>query len=60
MEQNYEKNKNLTYKTDEKSLLEELKLAIGDYFNCEFVEGNGFTIMQLVNGQRFKLSLEEV
>lgn len=60
MEQNYEKNKRLVYKTDEKSLLEELKLAIVDYFNCKVLVENGCTIMQLVNGQRFNLLLEEL
>lgn len=60
MEQNCEINKNLTYHTDEKSLLEELKLAISDYFDCEIADKNGSAIMLLANGQRFKLALSEI
>ena len=60
MEQNCEIIKNLTYQTDEKSLLEELKLAIADYFDCEIADEDGSTIMRLVNGQRFKLALTEI
>ena len=59
MEQNCEINKNLTYHTDEKCLLEELKLAIADYFDCEIANEDGSVIMRLANGQRFKLSLSE-
>lgn len=60
MEQKCEIIKNLMYHTDEKCLLEELKLAIADYFDCEIVNENGFVIMRLANGQRFKLSLAEI
>ncbi len=60
MEQNCEINKNLTYHTDEKSLLEELKLAIADYFDCKLTDEDGSAIMRLANGQRFKLALTEI
>lgn len=60
MEQNCEINKNLTYHTDEKCLWEELKLAIADYFDCEITDEDGFAIMLLANGQRFKLALTEI
>lgn len=60
MEQNNKKNKNLTYQTDEKSLLEELKLALADYFDCEIVDEDGSALMQLANGQKFRLSLAEI
>ena len=60
MEQNCEINKNLTYQTDEKSLLEELKLAIADYFDCKLTYEGGSALMLLTNGQRFKLALTEI
>lgn len=60
MEQNCEIIKNLTYQTDEKSLLEELKLAIADYFDCKLTDEDGSTFMRLANGQRFKLSFVEI
>lgn len=60
MEQNYEIIKNLTYQTDEKCLLEELKLAIADYFDCKLTDEDGSAIMRLASGQRFKLALTEI
>ncbi|MGN0813440.1 MAG: hypothetical protein ACI4MQ_08030 [Candidatus Coproplasma sp.] len=60
MEQNCEIIKNLTYQTDEKSLLEEIKLAITDYFDCEIADEDGSALMLLANGQRFRLSLTEI
>lgn len=60
MEQNCEINKNLTYQTDEKCLLEEIKLAIADYFDCKLTDEDCSTIMRLANGQRFKLALTEI
>lgn len=60
MEQKCEIIKNLMYHIDEKCLLEELKLAIADYFDCEIADEDGTTLMRLANGQRFKLSLAEI
>ena len=60
MAQNCEINKDLKYHTDEKCLLEELKLAIADYFDCKLTDEDGSVIMRLANGQRFKLALTEI
>lgn len=47
------------YKTDEKSLLEEIVLTIGEYFDCNIVQSGGSALLSLGNGQKFRLKLEE-
>ncbi len=48
------------YKTDEKSLLWEFLFTLRAYFNISAVQDGGMALFSLENGQRFKLSLEEV
>ena len=53
------KNEN-TYKTDEKGLLEEFIITINEYFNCTIAQSGGIAVISLNDGQRFKLTLEEL
>ena len=48
------------YKTDEKSLLWEFLFTLRAYFNISAVQDSGMALLSLENGQRFKLTLEEV
>lgn len=57
MEQIETKN---TYNIDEKSLLEEIIITIQDYFNCNIVQSDNSALLHFDNGQRFKLSIDEV
>ncbi len=60
MEQEWNKNAETNFHTDEKSLLEEMKLIITDFFVCDFIEEENALIMRLANGQKFKFTLKEV
>ena len=53
---NCEKN----YKIDEKSLLEEIILTIREYFYCTIVQNGRNALLSFENGQRFRLSAEEM
>ena len=53
---NCEKN----YKIDEKSLLEEIILTIREYFSCTIVQNGRHALLSFENGQRFRLSAEEM
>lgn len=53
---NCEKN----YKIDEKSLLEEIILTIREYFSCTIVQNDRNALLSFENGQRFRLSAEEM
>ena len=53
---NCEKN----YKIDEKSLLEEIILTIREYFSCTIVQNGRNSLLSFENGQRFRLSAEEM
>ena len=53
---NCEKN----YKIDEKSLLEEIILTIREYFSCTIVQNAPNALLSFENGQRFRLSAEEM
>lgn len=53
------KNEN-TYKTDEKGILEEFIITINEYFNCTIAQSGGMAVISLNDGQRFKLTLEEL
>lgn len=57
MEQTEIKN---TYEIDEKGLLEEIIVTIRDYFNCSIVQSNNSALLHFDNGQRFKLTIDEV
>lgn len=47
------------YNTDEKSLLEEIIITIGEYFDCDIVQTGGIALLNLKNGQRFALTVKE-
>ena len=57
MEKNKKKN---TYNIDEKGLLQEIIITIQDYFNCNIVQSDNSAILHFDNGQRFKLTIDEV
>ena len=48
-----------SYRTNEKSLIQEIKAMLDDYFVCSVSEDNEDIIMLLENGQRFKLHISE-
>ena len=56
--QNKDTEKN--YKTDEKSLMQEIKAMLDDYFVCSLSDGENGTIISLVNGQKFSLHIKEI
>lgn len=48
-----------SYRTNEKSLIQEIKAMLDDYFVCSVSEDNEDIIMSLENGQRFKLHISK-
>lgn len=48
------------YKTDEKSLMQEIKAMLDDYFVCSLSNGENDTIISLENGQIFSLHIKEI
>ena len=48
------------YKTDEKSLMQEIKAMLADYFVCSLSDGENDTIISLENGQIFSLHIKEI
>ena len=48
------------YKTDEKSLMKEIKTMLNDYFICSLSDGKNSTIISLENGQKFSLHIKEI
>ncbi len=48
------------YKTDEKSLMQEIKEMLSDYFVCSLSDGENSTIISLENGQKFSLYIREI
>ena len=48
------------YKTDEKSLMQEIKAMLDDYFVCSLSDGENETIISLENGQIFSLHIKEI
>lgn len=53
------KTKN-TYNIDEKGLLQEIIITIQDYFNCNIMQNDNAALLHFDNGQRFKLSTDEI
>ena len=49
-----------TYNIDEKGLLNEIIITIQDYFNYNIVQNDNAALLHFDNGQRFKLSIDEV
>ena len=49
-----------TYNIGEKGLLNEIIITIRDYFNCNIVQSDNSALLHFDNGQRFKLSIDEV
>ena len=48
------------HKTDEKSLTQEIKAMLDDYFVCSLSDGENDTIISLLNGQKFSLHIKEI
>ena len=48
------------YKTDEKSLMQEIKTMLDDYFICSISGEENRTVISLENGQRFSLQVREI
>ena len=48
-----------SYKIDEKSLLEEIVITIGEFFDCQIVRSGGEALLRFNDGQKFKLSVTE-
>ncbi len=53
------KNTKNGYRTDEKMLAEEIRLALSDYFCGEIVGKEKAVLINLENGQKFRLTVEE-
>ena len=54
------KNTEKNYKTDEKSLMQEIRAMLDDYFVCSLSDGKNGTIISLDNGQKFSLHIKEI
>lgn len=54
------KNTEKDYKTDEKSLIQEIKTMLDDYFICSISGEENRTVISLENGQRFSLQVKEI
>ena len=54
------KNTEKSYKTDEKSLMQEIKTMLDDYFICSISGEENRTVISLENGQRFSLQVKEI
>ena len=48
------------YKPDEKSLMQEIKTMLDDYFICSISGEENRTVISLENGQRFSLQVKEI
>ena len=48
------------YKNDEKSLMQEIKAMLDDYFVCTLSDNHDDTIISLENGQKFSLHIKEI
>ena len=59
MEQKIFKNAAKNHKTTAKEFLEELGLALKDYFECTVQEENDALFVKLIGGQNFRLSVNE-
>ncbi len=53
-------NSENNYKTDEKSLMQEIKTMLDDYFICSISGKENNTVISLENGQRFSLQVKEI
>ena len=53
-------NSENNYKTDEKSLMQEIKTMLDDYFVCSLSDEENKTMISLENGQRFSLQVKEI
>ena len=48
-----------SYRTNEKSLIQEIKAMLDDYFVCSASCDNNTIIMSFENGQKFKLHISK-
>ena len=53
-------NSENNYKTDEKSLMQEIKTMLDDYFVCSLSDEENRTMISLENGQKFSLHIREI
>lgn len=53
------KNTRNGYRTDEKMLAEEIRFALSDYFYGEMEGKEKAVLINLENGQKFRLTIEE-
>ena len=54
------KNKEKNYKTDEKCVAEEIAVALVDYFNGTIEQNEKTVLINLENGQIFRLTVNEM
>lgn len=54
------KNKEKNYKTDEKCLAEEIAVALDDYFKGTSEQNEKSVLINLENGQIFRLTVDEI
>lgn len=54
------KNTEKNYKTDEKSLMQEIKAMFDNYFICDIAEDGNSLIIALKNCQKFSLHIKEI
>ncbi len=54
-----DKNAEKSYKTDEKSLMQEIKAMLDDYFVCSLSDDEDGTTILFENGQKFSLHIVE-
>ena len=60
MEQVQFKNAETNFRTDAKSLIEELQPILKDFFVCKLSESENALFMRFVNGQTFRLTVQEI
>lgn len=53
-------NTGKNYKTDEKSLMQEIKTMLDDYFVCSISGEENSPVISRENGQRFSLQVKEI
>lgn len=60
MEQVQFKNAETNFRTDVKSLVEELQPILKDFFVCKLSESENALLMRFANGQTFRLTVQEI
>lgn len=60
MEQVQFKNAEKNFRTDAKSLVEELQPILKDFFVCDLSESKETLFIRFANGQTFRLTVQEI